>query len=273
MIVEAHRLPVAGEDIELAGWLCRPGSKPASSNPGPGNPLLILCHGIPRARPARPNAENNNDDGGYAALAEQCCSLGIPVFHFNFRGTGESGGNFDLSGWLRDLETVLHYWQQLAPGVEFFLWGFSGGAAVCACTAPDQMLVKGVILAACPATFVPLFPRVNRDEIIDLFREVGIIQDPAFPADPRAWLESIYRLQPAEAVARLAPVPLLILHGADDELIPPDQAEQLFRQAGNPKKLHLLPGASHQLRKHPAAVQAALDWLQDELRAGGFPVP
>ncbi len=251
------------ENIRLTGWIFRPqGFWPQAEKRL--SPMLILCHGVPRARPSPSpeNQESESSDGGYAALAERCClNLGVPVFHFNFRGTGESGGNFDLSGWIRDLEAVLQFWQKKEPGLEFILWGFSGGAAVSACVAAKHPRVKGVILAACPATFEPVFPPEKRDEIIAWFRQVGIIKDPWFPTDPQKWLEGIYAVKPADMVARISPVPLLILHGTGDELIPVDQAEWLFEKAGEPKTKALLPGAGHQLRIYPEAVQAALDWL------------
>jgi len=259
--IEPLQVQVAeeGGPLNLAGWLCRPRQERKSA-PGQDNPLLILCHGIPRARPA-PQEEDSGDDGGYAALAERCCALGIPVFHFNFRGTGESEGNFDLSGWVRDLEAVFRYWDEKEPRRPLLLWGFSGGAAVSACAAPKNSRVQGVILAACPASFESLFPQEKYQEIIAWFREVGIIKDPGFPARPHKWLQDIHLIRPVDEVFRIAPAPLLVLHGAEDELVPPDQAELLFKNAGEPKEKAILPGAGHQLRKHPQAVQVALDWL------------
>lgn len=266
MDAQVQQLQVAVDGFKLTGWICRPRLEDGSSALEKQT-LLVLCHGIPRARPTPEAAENQGDDGGYAALAEACCRQGMPPCHFNFRGTGESEGDFDLSGWVRDLEAVLHYWQQRDPRLEFVLWGFSGGAAVSARVAARHPGVKGVILAACPAVFEPLFPVEKRDEIIDWFRQVGIIRDPAFPRQPQEWLENIYRISPAEAVPLIAPASLLILHGAEDELIPPEQAERLFQLAGEPKAKVILPGAGHQLRKSPAAVQKALEWLQEMFSA------
>ncbi len=262
MKIEEIQLSLKEENIDLTGWVFRPQTLKRHS------PMLILCHGVPRARPSPESQEAVNSDGGYAALAERCTvNLGIPVFHFNFRGTGESSGNFDLSGWVRDLEAVLQYWQQKDPGLEFILWGFSGGAAVSARVAGNNPRVKGVVLAACPAFFEPIFPREKLGETIDWFRQVGIIKDPWFPADPRAWLEGIYAVRPVDTVARISPAPLLILHGTMDELIPVEQAEMLYEKAGEPKEKALLAGAGHQLRIYPEAVQTALLWLKGVLNA------
>jgi dienelactone hydrolase len=50
-----------------------------------------------------------------------------------------------------------------------------------------------------------------------------------------------------ERVSALAGRPLLVVHGVEDELLPPDASVHVFRRAGVPKELRLLPGAGHAL--------------------------
>jgi pimeloyl-ACP methyl ester carboxylesterase len=52
-------------------------------------------------------------------------------------------------------------------------------------------------------------------------------------------------LPPAEAAARIAPTPVLIVHGDRDEYVPADHAEQLFEAAQQPKELWIIPGMGH----------------------------
>jgi len=47
------------------------------------------------------------------------------------------------------------------------------------------------------------------------------------------------------AIARLAPRPLLMIHGANDTYIKPDMARALFDLAGEPKEFWLVEGAKH----------------------------
>ena len=47
------------------------------------------------------------------------------------------------------------------------------------------------------------------------------------------------------AVARLAPRPWLMIHGAKDTYIGPEIARRLFARAGDPKEFWLVPGAKH----------------------------
>ena len=52
-------------------------------------------------------------------------------------------------------------------------------------------------------------------------------------------------LPPAEAAARIAPVPVLIVHGDQDVYFPPDHGRQLYDAAREPRELWLIPGFGH----------------------------
>jgi dipeptidyl aminopeptidase/acylaminoacyl peptidase len=232
-------------------------------------PLVILCHGIPRGDTPTTGVQEDKDEG-YPGLARRCCEEGFFVFHFNFRGTGESGGNFDLFGWTRDLQAVLNYFEENGLHNNFYLWGFSGGAAVSTYVTANDPRVKALILAACPLQFNNLFTLRELGKRVSWYRDIGIIRDPAFPRDPEQWLQNIYRINPSQYIAKIAPRPLLVMHGSEDELIPCEQAEQLYELAGNPKELHIFPGAGHQLRKEPKVIDKGLQWLKKTREGTGL---
>jgi fermentation-respiration switch protein FrsA (DUF1100 family) len=52
-------------------------------------------------------------------------------------------------------------------------------------------------------------------------------------------------LRPIDAVARIAPRPLLIIHGEDDNLTPAEHARRLYAAAREPKECWIVPGAPH----------------------------
>ncbi|MDB5100212.1 MAG: hypothetical protein JWM80_4633 [Cyanobacteria bacterium RYN_339] len=60
-------------------------------------------------------------------------------------------------------------------------------------------------------------------------------------------------------VARIAPRPLLLIHGDQDHVISPDNAQTLFAAAGAPKQLWMVPGADHmsEMDRCPHALAAA----------------
>jgi alpha-beta hydrolase superfamily lysophospholipase len=65
-----------------------------------------------------------------------------------------------------------------------------------------------------------------------------------------------------EAVAALAPRPLLVVHGAADEVLPDACGRDIHRRAREPKRLILYPGCRHGLDECRAALDRdLLSWL------------
>src|SRR5215469_14186066 len=52
-------------------------------------------------------------------------------------------------------------------------------------------------------------------------------------------------MPPAEAAARIAPIPLLVVHGDRDPYFPVEHAYQLYSAAREPKELWVVPGFGH----------------------------
>ena len=67
-------------------------------------------------------------------------------------------------------------------------------------------------------------------------------------------------MQPAVAAGRIAPVPVLIVHGDKDLFFPPDHGRELYDGAREPRELWLLPGFGH-------AERGADDKLIDRIAA------
>ena len=58
---------------------------------------------------------------------------------------------------------------------------------------------------------------------------------------PNPWSAPAVPLAPLDLVGAIAPVPLLVVHGADDHYFPPSQAELLYAAAAEPRALWLEP--------------------------------
>ena len=71
-----------------------------------------------------------------------------------------------------------------------------------------------------------------------------------------------------DAVERIAPRPLTLMHAEGDTQIPSEHSEDLYERAGDPRKLVIAPGGAHQSVQHDAELQGvALRWLGRELAA------
>jgi fermentation-respiration switch protein FrsA (DUF1100 family) len=244
------------DNIPIVGELHLPECK------GP-HPAVCICHGIPSGKPKDPA------DGGYPELAERITREGFIAFIFNFRGAGESGGNFDLSGWARDLTAAIDYLWEL-PGLDrahLSLLGFSGGAAVSIYAAARDKRVSCVAACACPAEFTFLNELDEPQKVIDHFRSIGIIRESDFPASVEAWLGGFNEVHPIDHVAGIAPRPLLLVHGDKDETVALSHARRLYEKAGEPKQLVVIEGAGHRLRQNERAMGQVIFWLKNHCQA------
>ncbi len=249
MVGKVVSLEVDG--IKIAGQLYLPGT----GEPTP-YPAVVICHGIP-ARVQDPA------DSGYPLLAERIYREGFAVLLFNFRGAGASGGNFDILGWTRDLSAAIDYLWTL-PQIDktrLALVGFSGGAAVSVYIAAQDKRVSAVAACACPAEFS--FTQTGQEQVLlEHFRSVGIIKDASFPPDVRRWLDGFRRVSPLNYVAGIAPRPLLLVHGSDDDVVAVSHAHRLYARAGDPKQLVIVDRAGHRLRLDERAMDTVIEWLK-----------
>ena len=68
--------------------------------------------------------------------------------------------------------------------------------------------------------------------------------------------ECVAAFKPESLIARISPRPVLIIHGElDNAACTVDDARRLYRAAGDPRELWIVPGAGH-CGAHAAAPQA-----------------
>ncbi|MFC1980920.1 alpha/beta hydrolase [Chloroflexota bacterium] len=240
------------DSVIISGQLYLPGGKGQY-------PAVCVCHGIPAGIPVP-------GDGGYPVLAERICREGFAVFIFNFRGTGDSGGNLDMLGWTRDLKAAIDYLSTVA-GVDkscLSLLGFSGGAAVSVYVASQDSRVSGIAACACPAEFTFFTGAEGPHSFVDHFRSIGAIRDADFPPSFEEWLDGFRMVSPIKYIARIAPRPLLLVHGNKDETVDIGHVHRMYNAAGEPKKMVIIDGAGHRLRQDNKAMAIVIDWLKSQ---------
>ena len=149
---------------------------------------------------------------------------GINVLFFDYRGFGKSSGTPSLDGVIADGITAARYHDRIRPkDVPSILYGFSLGGAVAA-----QVIRRhpfdGLILQS---TFTDL-PSVTR------------VLYPKWPLHLVAG-----KLFDTLSVIKSLQVPLLIIHGQADEVIPCEMAHQLHAACSAEKRIHLIDGGLH----------------------------
>jgi fermentation-respiration switch protein FrsA (DUF1100 family) len=71
-------------------------------------------------------------------------------------------------------------------------------------------------------------------------------------------------IEPLRYADRIAPIPLLMINGTQDELIPPKYAEEFFKKARQPKKLIWLR-SGHMTPENWALTRRITQVMRDEL--------
>lgn len=236
--------------IKLAAHLAEPSV--AGGAPGKVHGLVI-CHGFPvRGREAPASGKS------FPELADRIASeLGWLALTMNFRGCGRSGGDFSLGGWLDDIAAGVDHLTPL--GVDgVWLVGFGTGGALCVAEGARNPSVRGVAAVSTPADFDDWARNPRR--LLLHAREVGVIRDADFPPSFDRWAAQLKEVSPVKAAAELAPRPLLVLHGENDDLVSSIDS-RVIADAHGAAELRIIAGAGHELRHDPRAVAILFGWL------------
>lgn len=239
----------SSDGVELAGHLARPRSGPGTHLPG-----LVICHGFPPLRGGgRLSAKS------FPELADRIATeLGWFVLVFTFRGCGDSAGDFSLGGWLDDLRAAARFLRHVDGVREVWVGGFGTGGALALCAAASDLDVKGVAALGAPADFDDWANHPRR--LLQHARDVEIIQSANFPASFDAWSRELRDIRAVSCATQVAPRPLLLMHGSDDDAVPVFDARVLADAHGD-AALRIIEGGSHQLRHDPRAIAVLLGWL------------
>jgi putative redox protein len=217
-------------------------------------PGLILCHGFPIGPlDARQSAITFPELIDRIAYEQNWAAM-----TFTFRGCGDSAGDFSLQGWVDDLRAAIDHLIAEANPTGIWLVGTNTGGSVAVCVAADDPRIRGAALLSPRADFDDWATQPQR--FLEHAREIGAIRTPGFPRSFDEWRRELRRFRPSDAAQRFAPRPMLVLHGDEDESVPPSDARRLAEAHGN-AELRVINGAGHRLRHDPRAIAVLLGWL------------
>ena len=176
---------------------------------------------------------------------------GYNVLTYDYRGFGKSGGKVDRRGMLDDVRAAFDYVAKrpdIDPGRLVSMGHSLGGAKTL--VALSEAPVRGLRAVVTDAAFASYQAMARQ-----LGGEVGgkLVSDEWAPKD---------------SVAKIAPLPLLIVHGTNDEVVPFAQGKQLFEAAKEPKTMFQVKGGRHGdslLRDKGAYRKKLLEWLGQRL--------
>lgn len=207
--IEEVWIPVGSKGEKIHAWW--------SPNASPDAPMLLYLHG------ARWNLS------GSVTRVPRWNTMGFSVLAIDYRGFGKSafadGGSPTEQSANEDAEAAWEYMAQRSPAARKFIYGHSLGTSMAIHLALKEMNANGVILEGA-FTSIPDMIRETKWG----FLPVGFLVTQRF--------DTIGRIDGVK-------IPILIVHGTADNIVPFSMGERLYAAAKAPKRLLRAEGGSH----------------------------
>jgi len=229
------------DGVELYAWFL----------PAKGKPLgtIVQLHG---------NAENISTHFQSLAWAPE---RGFNVFTFDYRGYGASDGQPSLEGVQLDIDAALQtvFARADVDKDRVVMYGQSLGGALAAyyvAHSSNRDRLRGLVIESAFSDYVD----IGREALADHWF--------TWPFQWIAYLAIDDSFAPLPTMAKISPLPLLVLHGDRDKIVAVHHATRLYDAAREPKQMWIVPGAGHiQTMKDPAQRDRLVAWLREVLAA------
>lgn len=229
------------DGLELYGWFL-----PAK---GPAQGTILQLHG---------NAENISTH--FASLAWMP-ARGFNVFTFDYRGYGGSEGVPTLEGVQIDIDAAMDavLARSDVDKDRIVMYGQSLGGALAAYYvghSPRRDQLRALVLESAFSGYVDIV----REKMADHWFTWPFQWIPKLTVDDS--------FSPLPSMAEISPLPLLILHGDQDRIVPVHHGRRLYEAALEPKQLWIVPGAGHiQSTGDPTVRDRLVAYLRETLEA------
>ena len=194
------------ENQKLYAWYCR-------ADPEVEVASAVFCHG------------NTGNLTHSADVIPHLLAAGISVLFFDYRGFGRSNGKPSINGIVSDGATAARFHETIRPkSLPSILYGYSLGGAVAAQVIkrhPFDALILQSTFTSLPHITRALFPRTPLHVFAgNLFNTLDVVKK--------------------------IKVPLLVIHGGSDEVVPCSMAHELFDACSSTaKNLQIVDGGMH----------------------------
>lgn len=211
------------------------------------HPSIILAHGF---------GVTKEESGMFDNIANNLAKAGFMVFRFDFSGCGESEGDYSetsLSKLRDDLSCILDYVKS-RPDVDDLKVGILGqsfGTATIIALKPKvQCLIMTSSVSHPQDTLKRSFADgFNPDGVSEKLKSSGKI----IKIKSQFWAD-LNNYELLKFIKKIN-IPILFIHGSNDDKCPISEMEAYFKNANKPKKKVILKGADHGLRPQREEMQ------------------
>lgn len=232
-------------------------------------PAVLYCHGLAGQKIGKHRM--------YVLLGERLAKVGIASFRFDFRGSGDSEGDFGSMSLEGEVSDAIKAFEFMAkhPNVDkknLGLFGRSFGGAIAVIAAHRCGGVKSIALWA------PVFNASQWEEKWEVFQTHKMAEE-----ERRALMringqmpsvdfyKELFRMKLEKELKSLDDVPMLNIHGIKDPIVSIEHAnyyEELRKNSSGKSKFIRLPHSDHDFTHPEEKIQAlnvTTKWFQETL--------
>jgi len=252
-----------------------------------GQAIIGMIH-LPDALPAYPCAVFLHGYTGnrigehrlFVKAARELCSSGMACLRFDFRGSGESEGDFadvTLEGELSDARAAISFLSDF-KGIDenrIGLVGMGFGGSIAACISADNE-VNSLALWS-PSGFIDYLVERGGEVVKDPYawlppnfrdavKKRGHVDIGGFLRG-KGFFESIKTLDPIRDIARYGG-PVLFVHGSEDQVTSPVNSELMYDGVKGQRRLIMIDDADHtfsSVQWERQVIEATRAWFEETL--------
>lgn len=211
----------------------------------------------------------------FVKLSRALAGHGIASLRFDYRGSGDSAGNFEDMTIRSEIADTLEAIKFLARhkrvnSRRLAIVGLSMGAAVGAYVlGKERSRFKSVVLWAPVAEGAGILDELSTPDSVSSLAETGIA-DHEGNLVGMSFVRQFAEMKPLREIAK-SKCPILLVHGSRDERVPVDHSEMYERALRPSKRLVkrvVITGSDHTFNKHvweQRVIDETIDWLSETL--------
>jgi fermentation-respiration switch protein FrsA (DUF1100 family) len=231
----------AADGTALFGWFL--------PSEGPSRATVLFLHG------------NGQNISSHIASVAWMPRAGFNVLALDYRGYGRSGGSPSLPGLLLDIDAAMNTLMDRpdADLQRIVVFGQSlGGSLAIYYVAHSRY--RGNVCAVVAESSFSDYRAIAREKLASHFI--------TWPFQWLPWLTVDDSYSPEATVSALSPIPLLLIHGDADKLVPLRHSQRLYELAASPKDLWVVRGSGHIQAMQDPSVRTHLTSFLDCVCAG-----